>query len=102
MVFSFVGWVFVGVPVVLFLAPRIVTHWSWLFSSLVGACLGPLALFIILVVLSRGRIHSSAIFTSTGGAFAFSILVSVVSFGVYAVLLRKATREVVAGNNRLH
>ena len=88
-IFSLIGWLFVGVPVVLFLPARSVTRWSWPFSIAVGAFLGPPALLVVLVLLGRGHIHFPASFVGTGPMFAFSIFVSTVSFGVYVALLRK-------------
>ena len=84
-IFSVVGWLFVGVPVVLLLPARSVTRWPWPLVMTLGACLGPPALLTILLVLARGRIPLEG----TGPLFIFSILVSTVSFVVYVALLRK-------------
>jgi hypothetical protein len=85
--FSVLGWLFVGVPVALFFPVRSVASWSWPVLIAVGALAGPLALLLILVLLGHGRFPSS--FVGTGALFAFSILVSTVSFCVYVALLRK-------------
>jgi hypothetical protein len=55
---------------------------------LVGAALGPLALFAILALLGRGHFNSHT-FTGTNAQWAYSILVSTISFVVYVILLDK-------------
>jgi hypothetical protein len=55
----------------------------------VGALLGPAALFLILLLLAHGQLHFPASFAETGALFLFSLLVSTGSFGVYAALLRR-------------
>ena len=92
--FSLVGWLFVGVPVALFLPARSITRWPWLLAIAVGALLGPVALLLILVLLGHGHVQFPASFVGTGTLFAFSILVSVASFGVYVALLRKRHRGI--------
>jgi hypothetical protein len=86
-IFSVLGWLVVGVPVALFFPVHAVERWSWPLLIAVGAFLGPLALLVILVVLGRGHFPSS--FVGTSPLFAFSILVSTVSFVVYVALLRR-------------
>src|SRR5450755_3504529 len=86
-IFSLVGWLIVGIPVVVFLPVSSVTRWPWPLVITVGAFLGPLALLIILIIFSRG--HLPASFAGTGALFAFSAVVSTVAFGVYVTLLRK-------------
>jgi hypothetical protein len=90
---SLVGFLVVGIPVALLLPARFVARWPWLVTIAVGALLGPPALFAILVVLGGGSVHLSSSFRETGLLFAFSILVSTVSFGVYVALLRKQLRR---------
>lgn len=87
--FSFVGWLLVGVPVSLLFAARSITRLSWLFALLVGAALGPLALLAIILLINHGRISFPSSFTGTGLAWAYSILVSTSSFLVYVALLRR-------------
>jgi hypothetical protein len=86
--FSLVGWLIVGVPIVLVLPVRLITGWPWLLVVTLGACLGPPAIIVILLVLGDGRI----LFAGTAPLFIFSILVSTVSFTVYVALLRKQLR----------
>jgi hypothetical protein len=90
---SLVGWLIVGLPTALFFPSRWITGLSWPVTLLVGAALGPLALFAIFVLLARGRIHIPGAFAGTGALWVFSILVSTVSFLLYAALLRKAEHE---------
>jgi hypothetical protein len=90
---SLVGFLVVGVPVALLLSARSVARWSWLVTIVVGALLGPPALLVILVVLGGGSARLSSSFRETGLLFAFSMLVSTVSFGVYVALLRKHLRR---------
>jgi hypothetical protein len=89
---SLVGFLVVGVPVALLVPPRFVAGWPWLVTIVVGALLGPPALCVIFV-LGGGSVHLSNSFRETGLLFAFSILVSTVSFGVYVALLRKQLRR---------
>jgi hypothetical protein len=86
---SLAGFLVVGVPVALLLPPRFVAGWPWLVTIVVGALLGPPALCVILFVLGGGSVHLSNSFRETGLLFAFSSLVSTVSFGVYVALLRQ-------------
>ena len=97
---SLFGFLAVGVPVALLLPARFVARWPWLVTIAVGALLGPPALFVILLVLGGGSVHLSSSFRETGPLFAFSILVSTVSFGVYVALLRKQLWERVEINGR--
>jgi hypothetical protein len=89
--FSFVGWLFVGVPIALLFPARSIKRLWWPVRVLVGAALGPLALFLVFVLLSHGHIDFSdhGTFTRSSLLWAFSILVSTVSFVLYAALLRE-------------
>src|SRR5262249_57922393 len=80
--FSFVGWLFVGVPVALLFPARSIKRLSWTLRVFVGAALGPLALALVFVPLSHGHIdfNSHGTFAATGSLWAFLILVSTVSF----------------------
>jgi len=93
---SFVGWLFVGLPIALFLPARSITRLSWPQALVVGGVLGPVALFGALLTvyvgtsgLLSGLAHYSM---SEVTPYAFSILISIVSVGVYVALLRKQTR----------
>ena len=78
--FSFAGFLFVGVPVVLLFPVRPMIRWPWFLVVTVGALLGPLALVIILLLL-RARFEAWLIF--------LSIVASTVAFMVYVALLRR-------------
>lgn len=92
-VFSFVGWLFVGIPFALLFPAHSLRRWSWTLRLLVGGSLGPLALFLILALLSHGHMNfcNSGTFTGTSSLWAFSILVSTVSFVLYVLLLREGS-----------
>lgn len=87
-IFSFVGWLLVGLPTALFFPACSLTRLSWPLRVLVGAALGPLALFAILVLLAHGHVDHR-IFTGGFPLWDFSILVSTVSFVEYVALLGK-------------
>jgi len=94
--FSFVGWLFVGLPIALFLPARFIARLPWALRLFVGAALGPLALFLIFMLASDSNRAALAhghilpgMFTNTASLWPFSILVSTVSFVLYAALLRK-------------
>jgi hypothetical protein len=85
---SLVGWLFVGVPVVLLLPAQRVSGWPWPLVIILGAFLGPPAMLVILFVVSGGRMD----FARTDLLFIYSILVSTVSFAVYVALLKNHFR----------
>ena len=90
---SLVGWLFVGIPIALIFPASSIKRLPWTLRVLVGAALGPFALFLIFALLSHGHIHFSNhwTFTGTGWLWAFSSLVSTVSFVLYVVLLREGS-----------
>jgi hypothetical protein len=98
--FSFVGWLFVGLPVALFLPARSVTRLSWSLALIVGVVLGPVALlgallgiFLTCYVYPIGFVSGMpGLLISKVLPYAYSILVSSVSSVVYVALLRKQTR----------
>ena len=53
-IFSAIGWLLVGLPVAVFFPARLLARLSWPARLLAGAALGPIALFAIFVLLSRG------------------------------------------------
>jgi hypothetical protein len=92
---SFFGWLFVGLPVALFFSARSITRLPWPLSPLLGAALGPLALFLVLALVSdvsrAALAHGHMLpgmFTGTASLWPLSILVSTVSFVVYVALVR--------------
>jgi hypothetical protein len=94
-VFSILGWVVVGIPVAIVFPARLLTHRSWpVLGLLIGITLGPVALllvFIAYLALEAGL--TTASFDHTTRYWVFSIIVSTVSFLVYAALLRKRLLE---------
>jgi len=89
-VISFGGWLLVGLPTALFVPARFFTGLRWPLRVLLGAALGPLALFVIFAFLAHGHINSMS-FPSGGLPWIYSIMVSIPSFVVYAALLGKRT-----------
>ena len=88
--FSILGWALVGLPIVLAFPARLLSRVRWPLCALIGAALGPLALLLIFVVIfaMQGRLSSFSL-AHTEALWQFSILVSTVSFLVYAALLRR-------------
>jgi hypothetical protein len=93
---SFVGWLFVGLPIALLLPAHFIRRSPWPFTLLLGAALGPLALFLIFMLVpdaSRSALaHGHMIpgmFTGTASLWPLSILVSTIAFVLYVFLLRK-------------
>ncbi len=86
---SLVGWLFIGIPTALLFPARSITGLSWASRLLVGAALGPFGLFLIIVLLARGHIDFWASFAGTGTLWIYSVMVSTVSFFVYAALLHR-------------
>jgi hypothetical protein len=88
--FSFVGWVIIGLPVALGVPPRFLCRLSWPPRLLIGAALGPLALLAIFVMLAAsGRTLERFSLSNTGVFWPMSMLVSTTSFIVYTALLRR-------------
>jgi hypothetical protein len=93
---SFIGWLLVGLPIALFLPVHSITRLSWPQALVVGGVLGPVAVVGALLTAhlgTTGFVSGMALFViSKAMPYAFSVLISTVSFGVYAALLRKQTR----------
>jgi hypothetical protein len=87
--FSVLGWILVGVPIAVVFPARLLSRVAWPGRMLIGATLGPLAVLLIFVVLFaiQGSLSAFSL-AHTEGLWPFSILVSTVSFLVYAALLR--------------
>jgi hypothetical protein len=93
---SFVGWLFVGLPIALLLPAHFIRRSPWPLTLLLGAALGPLALVLILMLVpdaSRSALaHGHMIpgmFTGTASLWPLSILVSTIAFAAYVALLHK-------------
>lgn len=85
-ILSVVGWLAVGVPAVLILSPRRILQSSLWLLLLLGAVLGPVALFVIFLLLSRGM-PTAETFTHTGFLWACASLISTVAFAVHCALV---------------
>ena len=94
---SFVGWLFVGFPIALFLPARSITRLSWPIALVMGGVLGPVALLGVMLTVhvgTTGSVSAMALAIISGvSPYAYSILISSVSSGVYVALLRKQTRS---------
>jgi hypothetical protein len=88
-IFSVLGWMMVGVPIAIALPARLLSRVAWSGQILIGATLGPLALLLIFIVLFaiQGRTAAFSL-AHTESLWPFSVLVSTISFLVYAALLR--------------
>ncbi len=82
----------VGLPATLLFPARAITLLSWPRALIVGATVGPIALLIIFVLLSRSHIYFRNL-AEISTLFAYTILVSTVSFTVYLALLRKEMKS---------
>jgi len=93
---SFVGWLFVGLPIALLLPAHFIRRSPWPLTLLLGAALGPLALFLILMLVPDAS-HSAlahghmipGMFTGTASLWPLSIVVSTIALAVYVALLHK-------------
>lgn len=94
---SIVGWVVIGIPVAIMFPVRLLKQRLWpAVSFVIGAGLGPLALLPVFVVWSGVNSRNLRNFTFgpiTKDLWVFSIIVSTVSFLVYAALVRKRLLE---------
>ena len=91
-IFSFVGWMFVGLPGTLLFPAGSITRLSWPQALILGAISGPIALLVIFALLSRSHIYFRNL-AEVSTLLAYTILVSTVSFMVYLALLRKEMRS---------
>lgn len=89
--FSVTGWILVGIPIALVFPARLVTRMAWPIRIVIGASLGPLALLVILLLIAAHQrtLSTFSLAHSDGILWSFSMLVSAVSFDVYAALLRR-------------
>jgi hypothetical protein len=83
--FSVLGWILVGVPIAVAFPARLLSRVAWPGRIVIGAILGPLALVLIFVVLFaiQGRLGAFSL-AHAESLWPFSILVSTISFLVYA------------------
>ncbi|HEX5236359.1 MAG TPA: hypothetical protein VFW25_13635 [Silvibacterium sp.] len=91
-IFSIVGWLIIGVPVVLTLPSDSIARLPKLVLLLIGIALGPLAISLIFVLLSRGQNIAAAV-TATRPFWLYAAIVSTVAFAVHCLLLRRSMRS---------
>lgn len=91
-IFSFVGWILVGLPATLLFPARSITCLSWPRALIVGAISGPITLLVIFALLSQSHIYFRNL-AEISTLFAYTVLVSTVSFMVYLALLRKEMKK---------
>jgi len=89
---SVIGWLAVGVPVALILPSRRIFQSPLWLLLLVGVLLGPVALFVIFLLLSRGM-PTSETFTHTGFLWGCASLISTVAFAVHCGLVRQCAGD---------
>ena len=85
---SVIGWAAVGVPAALILSPKWILQSSIWLLLLLGTLLGPLALIVIFLLLSRGMPVAET-FTHTGLIWVFASLISTVALLVHCALVRQ-------------
>ena len=98
-IFSFVGWVLVGLPATLLFPARSITRLSWPRGLIVGTTVGPIALLVMFALLSRSHIYFRNL-AEISTLFAYTILVSTVCFMVNLALLRKEIKSNPARSRR--
>jgi hypothetical protein len=88
--FTFIGWLILGLPIALLVPARAIVNLRWPLVIVAGAALGPIALLLILFVLSRGALHYPESFQNTRFFWLFALTVSLLAFAVYSTLLKRA------------
>lgn len=86
---SLVGWLMVGLPIAMLLPVESLSRLPFPLKLLISLASGPVALFLIFVILSRGHLYFPESFTNTGWLWILSIIMSTVAFWLYVALLRK-------------
>ncbi len=94
--FSLIGWLLVGVPVVLFLPIRLVRRLPWAAIFAIAAILGPVAFFPVFLLLFASPFmldypvaHSSVQHGWLAAYWLFAFLASIVGFPTYCWLVRR-------------
>ena len=88
---SIIGWMMIGVPAVLIISTGRILRTSWWLILLLGVLLGPLALLVVFLLLSRGMPNGQT-FSHTGFLWACASLISTVAFGVHCSMVRRSVR----------
>ena len=86
---SLVGWLMVGLPIAMTLPAESLLRIPFLLKMLIGLASGPVALFLIVGILSRGQLHFPESFTNTGWLWILSMVMSTAAFYLYTALLRR-------------
>jgi hypothetical protein len=90
--FSFLGWLVVGLPIILLLPVRILNRLPWLAILLIAAAIGIAAFFPIYLLLNGGHLTSDALpFRRTGMYWFLALLASMAGFPTYCWLIRRRT-----------
>jgi hypothetical protein len=95
---SMLGWVLVGLPVVLSIPTRIVGKLSWITSGLIGAALGLCAMLLFFLAVNGGKLDK-ALYSDPQAMrtnltlFADAALIAGVAFAVYGVLVKRELRR---------
>jgi len=92
-VFSFGGWLLLGVPTAALVPARFITRLPWLLTLIIGAVLGPLALFVVFPWPPEEYQGVRARLAQPHMPWELSVLVSTAAFVVYAALLRWESRR---------
>jgi hypothetical protein len=85
--FSVLGWLLTGVPMALLLSTQDIVELPWLILLPGGAMLGPVSLFLALMLLSRGQ----DVYETLRGArtaFIVAAFISGTAFSVHCLLMR--------------
>ena len=97
-VVSMLGWVVVGLPVVLSLRTRTVAEFHGITAALIGAVLGLAAMLLSFLVMNGGKLDTALLSNpqaarATAFYFCGAALISDVAFAVYCALVKAALRK---------
>jgi len=95
---SMLGWVVIGLPVVLLLSAEIAADFYWITAALIGAVLGLLTILLFYLALNQGRLDTSTFrnpqaMLMTATFFSSAALIAGVAFAVYCALVQAALRK---------
>ena len=94
---SLVGWVVVGLPIVLLFRAEIVTEFYLITAALIGAVVGLFTMFLMFLAINQGRLdtmalHNPQTMRTVIVFFTGAALISGVAFAVYCSLVKRALR----------
>jgi hypothetical protein len=97
---SMLGWVVVGLPIVLLLRAEIVAEFYWITAALIGVVLGMLTMLVFLLAINQGRVDSLTASLRNPDALGRTVeffcaagLIAGVAFAVYCALVQAALRK---------